>query len=270
LLNPGASPSATTNYILTVTDAAGATLNDTVLVTVRPQLAKPVITFLPGAPSSFFDTLVCNSPDVGLIYQWNPTNGLATANKLPVAKTGNGTYTVTTTNGLSGCSSTSVLFYHNIVKANAGNDTTVCKGQPITLGGYPEYFGMPVGNVTYVWMSPDAGYFGPVITNPHITINPLVTANYILMIQDQSGNLKISDTVRITVNTATNTWTGNVNTQWENSGNWSCGGVPNIHSAVVINSGTVIINSNITIYSLLLGAGANLVVTPGNILTILH
>jgi hypothetical protein len=270
LLNPTATPPATTNFIVAVTDAAGSILRDTVQVTVRPQLVIPVITIVPGAPASFFDTLVCNSPETGLIYQWNPTNGLATANKLPVSKTGNGIYTVTTTNGLSGCSSTSDLFYHNTVKANAGNDTTVCKGQPVTLGGYPEYFGMAVGNVTYVWTSTDAGYFGSVITNPHIIINPLITANYILTIQDQSGNTKISDTVKITVNTATNTWAGNINTQWENPGNWSCGGVPNSFSEVTITSGTVIINSNVTIYSLILGAGANLVVTPGNTLTILH
>jgi hypothetical protein len=261
LLNPTATPSATTNCILTVTDAQGSNLRDTVLVTVRAQLAIPVISYTPGGPTSFFDTLVCNSPETGLTYQWNPSNPFAAGNKLPVDKSGWGMYTVTTTNGLSGCSATSALFYYRMVKANAGNDTTVCKGQPVTLGGYPEYFGMPGGNVSY---------FGSPISNPHITINPLVTADYILVIQDQSGNPKINDTVRITVNTAVNTWTGSISTQWENPGNWSCGGVPNSFSAVTINSGTVIINSNVTIYSLILGTGANLVVTPGNTLTILH
>ncbi len=270
ILNPTATPPATTNFILTVTDAQGSALFDTVLVTVRAQLAKPVINYTPGGPTSFFDTLVCNSLETGLSYQWNPTNPFAAGSKLPVDKSGSGMYTVTTTNGISGCSATSDLFYYKMVKANAGKDTTVCKGQPVTLGGYPEYFGMPVGNVTYVWMSTGAGYFGSPVTNPHITINPLVTADYILVIQDQSGNPKINDTVRITVNTATNNWTGAVSTQWENPGNWSCGGVPNSYAEVTINSGTVIINSNVTIYSLLLGAGANLVVTPGNTLTILH
>jgi hypothetical protein len=34
-----------------------------------------------------------------------------------------------------------------------------------------------------------------------------------------------------------NTWTGAVNNQWENPGNWSCSTVPDIYTDVVIESG---------------------------------
>ncbi len=345
ILNAVANPAATINYILTVTDALGSILKDTVMVTVRPEFSKPTISFMPGNVSSFYDTLVCNSPETGLIYSWSPTNAFAIANKLPVPRSGWGTYTVTTTSVLPGCSATSNIFYHNMVKANAGNDTTVATGQAITLGGIPEYFGMPVGIVSYAWTSPTAGYFGPLVQNPHVTINPTISADYYLIIQDQSGNPKINDTVRITVcapicpggntsftsnvtgasyqwqqdtgsgfanisnnanfagtNTLTlqlnnipniwygykyrcisngntsetsiltfsNSWTGSVSTQWENPANWSCGVVPDANTDIVINSGTVILNSNVTIRSLKLNPGASLTVSTGNTLTILY
>jgi DNA-binding beta-propeller fold protein YncE len=67
-----------------------------------------------------------------------------------------------------------------------------------------------------------------------------------------------------------NYWTGSVNSDWANPGNWNCNSVPGSTSHVVINSGTVILHSNATIYSLNTGAGANLVVNSGFHLTILH
>jgi hypothetical protein len=41
----------------------------------------------------------------------------------------------------------------------------------------------------------------------------------------------------------TNTWTGVVDNQWNNSGNWSCGVLPNQSTDVVINAGSVLISS---------------------------
>ena len=67
-----------------------------------------------------------------------------------------------------------------------------------------------------------------------------------------------------------NYWTGAVSSAWENPSNWSCGQVPDANTDVVINSGTVIINSNVTIRQLTLNTAANLTVHVGNVFTVLH
>jgi len=63
--------------------------------------------------------------------------------------------------------------------------------------------------------------------------------------------------------TGANTWTGLVNELWENAGNWSCGRVPDINTDVIINSGTVTINSAAICRRINAGPAANITVTPG-------
>ena len=67
-----------------------------------------------------------------------------------------------------------------------------------------------------------------------------------------------------------NTWTGAVSTAWEDPANWSCGAIPDANTNVVINSGTVVINTSTTIRSLRLGPGVNFTVSTGVILTIIN
>lgn len=67
-----------------------------------------------------------------------------------------------------------------------------------------------------------------------------------------------------------NRWTGAMDNNWENPGNWSCGTVPDQNTDVVIGSGTVVVNANTTIHSLYLSPGVNFTVTTGVVLTILH
>lgn len=67
-----------------------------------------------------------------------------------------------------------------------------------------------------------------------------------------------------------NIWTGSINTQWENPGNWSCGTVPDMNTDVLISAGSSVINSNITIRSLSISPGATLTVNSGYTLTITH
>jgi photosystem II stability/assembly factor-like uncharacterized protein len=67
-----------------------------------------------------------------------------------------------------------------------------------------------------------------------------------------------------------NTWTGAVNTAWENPGNWSCGFAPDENTDVVINTGNPQISSNVTIRSLTLAPGITFTVNTGFTLTITH
>lgn len=66
------------------------------------------------------------------------------------------------------------------------------------------------------------------------------------------------------------TWIGSVDSNWSNPGNWNCGSIPDSNTDVHINSGNIVINSNVTIRSLKLNPGATITVTTGNNLTILH
>ncbi|MBI3883137.1 MAG: hypothetical protein HY305_02705 [Sphingobacteriales bacterium] len=68
----------------------------------------------------------------------------------------------------------------------------------------------------------------------------------------------------------TYTWTGATSTAWETGTNWSCGSVPNNNSNVIINAGTVVINSNISIKSLYLNPDAHLTIDSGKNLTLAH
>lgn len=67
-----------------------------------------------------------------------------------------------------------------------------------------------------------------------------------------------------------NQWTGALNSAWGNAANWSCGTVPDTYTDVVINSGTLLIDSNVIVRSLVANPGVNIVITPGNKLTVLH
>lgn len=66
-----------------------------------------------------------------------------------------------------------------------------------------------------------------------------------------------------------NTWTGTVNSQWENTANWSCGQLPDANTDVVISQGNVLVSSNATIRSLTIASGATLTVATGFQLTVL-
>lgn len=67
-----------------------------------------------------------------------------------------------------------------------------------------------------------------------------------------------------------NQWVGNVNTNWENIANWSCGKLPDENTDVIIHSGTIVLNSSFTISTLQLLPGANFTIKPGVTLTITH
>ena len=64
-------------------------------------------------------------------------------------------------------------------------------------------------------------------------------------------------------------WLGTINNVWENTANWACGQLPDSNTDVLINSGTVIINSNATVRSLKIKPGASVRINTGFGLTVL-
>lgn len=67
-----------------------------------------------------------------------------------------------------------------------------------------------------------------------------------------------------------NQFTGIADSTWENPANWSCGVLPDEYTDVVINSGTVTVNSNASCRTLRVSTGASVIVTPGFTLNIAH
>jgi large repetitive protein len=79
--------------------------------------------------------------------------------------------------------------------------------------------------------------------------------------------VKFTDPVEIRFS---NLWTGNVSAAWENPANWSCGTVPDPNTEVVLNTGNILISSNVVVKKLTLNFGVNLTVMTGYTLDVTH
>jgi gliding motility-associated-like protein len=166
IVTPTNSTSATITqtYTLTVTSAAGCASMATVALTVvplPPANAGAAVTICSGNT-----TQLGVAPVSGLLYSWSPSTGLSnsvaanpTITLTNVSATGAAitpTYTLTVTNPLSGCSSTSTV----VVTVNAeilpgiiGPNQAVCASSPpVPLGSTPGPSG-GYGTYTYQWES---------------------------------------------------------------------------------------------------------------------
>jgi hypothetical protein len=65
-------------------------------------------------------------------------------------------------------------------------------------------------------------------------------------------------------------WTGAVDNNWSNAGNWSCGLVPDIHTDILIGMGAVVIQSDAEARSVRIIDGATLTVMNGAKLTVIR
>ncbi|MCU0388533.1 MAG: hypothetical protein MUE71_08005, partial [Chitinophagaceae bacterium] len=71
----------------------------------------------------------------------------------------------------------------------------------------------------------------------------------------------------------TNSWTGNVSTDWENAGNWSRNAVPTATSIVTIPAGRPrypVINASTSVRSITCGSGTSVNLAAGVVLTLLE
>ncbi|MBS1537602.1 MAG: hypothetical protein JST20_07640 [Bacteroidetes bacterium] len=187
LSNPIASPSVTTEYILTVTGVGGCVDFDTVLVTVGNISAK-----VSG------DTAICEGSSVQLLasggneYLWSPSIGLSNPNNAnPIANpTKTTTYKVVVSSGLCKDSANVTVSIVPLPIANAGKDTIICVGESVQIGT------SELAGNSYSW-KPSIGLNNTTISNP--TASPNQTTEYILTATNSSGCINY-DTVKITVN----------------------------------------------------------------------
>ncbi|MDF2438767.1 MAG: hypothetical protein K0Q95_3143 [Bacteroidota bacterium] len=131
LQNPMVTPSSTTTYTLTVTDATGCSSTDVVVITVNPL---PVITV--NSPTICAGQTIALNASGATTYLWSTG---ASGSGISVNPGTTTSYTVTGTLASTGCSQSAVasVTVNPLPIVNAGSNLTLCN-QPIahTLSGY--------------------------------------------------------------------------------------------------------------------------------------
>lgn len=187
IADPWASPSTTTQYVVTVTDGNNCSQTDTMIVNVNPL---PVIDA--GA-----DETICIGDSVqlgatgGPAYSWNPPTDLSDPNIGDpwASPTDTTTYVLTVTDGNNCVSMDSMtVFVLDLPPADAGPDLWLCSGGSIQLNA--------TGGTSYSW-SPGADLDDPNIANP--VSSALDTTIYIVTVTDAAGCVN-TDTMTLFVN----------------------------------------------------------------------
>jgi hypothetical protein len=133
---------------------------------------------------------------------------------------------------------------------NVSDTIDILDGDPVTLtASWP-------GN--YNWSTG--------ATSRSITFNP-PTGFSTYSVADQFGCVTDQFTVYANVcNGTTNTWIGRESSEWENPLNWSCTTIPGPDTDVIINHGSSfkpVVNSNVTVKSVTVSGGINIIVNTG-------
>ena len=179
--DPVGTPSLTTTYTLTVTDANGCTDDDDVVVTVN---------LLPPANAGN-DVSICIGDNTqlnasgGVQYDWSPTIALSdTTIPNPIAQPASTTtYTVTVTDNFGCVNDDSVVVTVNLLPvADAGADLSACEGVPVQMNAS--------GGVGYSW-TPVIGLSNPNIPNP--TATPPTSMSYTVTVTDANGCVNDDD-----------------------------------------------------------------------------
>lgn len=191
ILDPIASPVATTTYTLTVTDALGCENSDAVTITVNNLPAVDA-----GADQAICigdDTTIGGSPTgpPGSTFFWNNGGSLSssTASNPNASPSVTTTYTVTVTDANTCVNADSVTVTVNpLPTIDAGTDTAICIGGSAQLNA--------TGTGTFSW-SPIAGLSDPNIADP--IASPTSSTLYLVTLTDSNSCVN-SDGVNVVVN----------------------------------------------------------------------
>lgn len=178
-----ASPSQTTTYTVTGTDANGCTDSMDITVSVSNSLVitpnEDSFEICAGGESANITVSGADS------YTWSPATGLSTTtgDNVIATPTQTTTYTITGTNA-SGCTGTTtvVVTVNPLPVASAGEDTNICDGNTATLTAS--------GGTTYLWSN----------NATTATITPMATTNttYSVTVTDGNG-CTATDDVAVTL-----------------------------------------------------------------------
>ncbi len=193
LATPKASPSVTTTYYVTVTDANGCIQRDTLTINVFKPFASagPDKTICAGSSVQIGDTAYGRNP---LTIRWRPSTALSDSTVIkPFASPINTTSYVLAVKDSGGCYSYDTLLVtaNQVPVVNAGNDTVLCTGDTLqiiaTVNSSFSY--------TFSW-SPTTNLINFTSLSPKAA--PTTTTNYILTASNSFGCTS-KDTMSITV-----------------------------------------------------------------------
>ena len=161
IANPIASPTTTTTYSVTGTNAGGCTGSTTKTITVSGSMTLTTtfdsITICPLTPTVL-------TASGATTYAWS--NGLGSNPSVTVSPSVTTTYSVTGTSG--GCQDVKTIkVIVNNVTVNGGGSTSVCSGSSVQLSA--------TGATTYAWSNGMNG--SPITVNPAITTTYTVTGS---------------------------------------------------------------------------------------------
>ncbi len=190
-VNDSISGLAPGTYLVSVTDSNGCTVQDSAVIT-EPTLISASALVTDASCSSVCDgqaTLTVNGGTGGYTFNWNPSGqNTATATNLCF-----GSYQVTITDN-SGCSILQTVNVGSLdtVLAFAGNDTSVCATNSVTLNG------TTIGLVTGVewFVLPGMGSLG---TNNNVVVSSTI-AGTVCYVFEAFGVCNGFDTVCVTYN----------------------------------------------------------------------
>ena len=187
--NPIASPTSTTDYIVTVLTANGCVKSDSVTVTVNP---------LPVLDPTFTDSTICEGTSVQMAvntggnYAWTPSSSLNNATIFnPIASpTTSTTYKVVMSSGV-GCSDSTNININVTPRPTitVSPNQTICANDSVQLTAS--------GGVTYLWIPNNGSLSSTTLPNPYA--KPTTTTLYEVEGYDANGCYD-SAFVNITVN----------------------------------------------------------------------
>ncbi|MFT3981644.1 MAG: hypothetical protein QM687_14310 [Ferruginibacter sp.] len=119
--------------------------------------------------------------------------------------------------------------------------------------------------INYSNISDNSYYTGSNTASLHLNNIPSSWNGYRYRVLSNGVSTRTYFKIRF-VNYCSSPATGN----WEDVTNWSCGILPDSHTDVVIRSGTILLNTDVTIRTLTILPGAALNIAPGKNLTVLH
>jgi len=193
---PGTITNGTTNnptvnaagtYTVTVTDGNGCTNTSTVIVTNNNPLPSATATGTTIPCTQTTDTINANSTTANVTYNWSGpgiVSGGTTNNPTVNAA---GTYTVTITDPITGCTNTATatVVVTPSPTASVSADVTIIQGAPTTLTAS--------GSTNYVW-TPTTN-LNPTTGNT-VVASPTITTTYCVEVSDNNG---CKDTACVTV-----------------------------------------------------------------------
>ena len=187
IAQPVAGPADTTLYVLTVTNSGGCSDSDTVFVFVaeNPEIFAGIDTAICEGSA-----VIIGSPTQNTV-QWEPSSTLdnATLAQPTAAPAVTTSYFLTSTN-LGGCISrdTVTIQLNENPEIFAGNDTSVCFGEEVTIGSL---------TIDEILWYPTEGLNDPEISQPDAS--PEISTLYIITATNELGCIS-QDDVFITVN----------------------------------------------------------------------